>query len=391
MSQDPVTITTRTSWFSRLGSAFGGVLTGLALIVAAIALLAWNEGRSVQSIRASNEGVRAVQSVAADRLDPANEGRLIHLTAAAEASSQPRDPDLGLTADGLVLARKVEYYQWVETSRSETRTKLGGGEETVTTYSYDRQWTSVPQDSSSFQQASTHQNPTPSLKAGDFRADRARMGAFTLDESVLAQVPAERALTPTAEQAAAAAAALSRPVQVHDGGLYVGASPAAPAVGDMRVTYVVAPQGMTLSVIGAQTSGTLKPWPTRAGSSLLMVRSGPASPEQMFAQAKAANQTLTWILRGVGVVAMIAAFGMVLAPLGVLADVVPLFGTIVRMGTGLVAGAAGLAVSAVVVAAAWIAYRPLVGVALLAVVAAAVAFLVWRSRRSRPSAVAVGA
>ena len=390
MSQDPITITTRTSWFSRLGSAFGGVLTGFALIIAAIALLAWNEGRSVQSIRASNEGARAVQSVAADRVDPANEGRLVHVSAPAAGLDPVRDPELGLAVDGLVLARRVEYYHWVETRRAETRTRLGGGEETVTTYSYDRQWVAAPQDSSGFQQAAGHQNPTPPIKAGAFRAERARLGAFTVDESVLGQIPAERPVTLTVEQAAAASAALARPARMEDGALYVGADPAAPAIGDMRVSWSFAPQNTTLSVVGAQTSGVLKPWTGRAGAPLLLVRSGPASPEQMFAGAKAANQTLTWILRGVGVVAMIAAFGMVLGPLGVLADVVPLFGAIVRMGAGLVAGAAGLSVSAVVVALAWIAYRPLVGVALLAVVGAAAGWLIWRGRRARLQAAAVG-
>ncbi len=381
MSQDPITVTTRTSWLSRLGSALGGVLTGLALIVAAIALLAWNEGRSVQSIRASGEGARAVQSVAADRVDPANEGRLVHVSAPVVAADPVRDPDLGIAADGLVLARRVEVYQWVETSRTETRTRMGGGEETVTTYSYDRQWSAAPQDSSQFHQVAGHENPTPPVKAGTFRVEQARLGAFTVDESVLGQVSADRPLTPTAEQAAAASTALSRPTRVHDGALYVGADPAAPAVGDLRVTWLSAPQNTTLSVVAAQTAGALKPWPTRAGSPLLLVRTGPASPEQMFAQAEAANQTLTWILRAVGLVAMIAAFGMVLGPLGVLADVVPLFGTIVRTGTGLVAGAAGLLVSVVVVALSWIAYRPLVGVALLVFGAAAAGLVLFARRR----------
>ena len=148
----------------------------------------------------------------------------------------------------------------------------------------------------------------------------------------------------------------------------------------MKVTYLVAPQNQVLSVIGAQTNGVLRPYPTRAGAPLLMVTAGTASADEMFAQARSANQVLTWILRVVGVVVMIAAFGMVLAPLGVLADVVPLFGKVVRMGTGLVAAALGLCISAVVIAASWIVFRPLVGLGLLAMAGAAIGFLVWRAR-----------
>jgi hypothetical protein len=114
-----------------------------------------------------------------------------------------------------------------------------------------------------------------------------------------------------------------------------------------------------------------------------MVRNGPASAEQMFAQARAANQTLSWALRAVGLLVLIVAFGMVLGPLGVLADVVPLFGSIVRMGTGFIAGATGLIVGFVVIAAAWIAYRPLVALGLLAIPAAAVAVIFWRRAQAK--------
>lgn len=380
MSNDPLSVTTRTSWISRLGSAFGGVLTGLALILASIALLGWNEGRSVQSIRANKEGAGAVLAVSAERLLPSNEGRLIHVSAPTVAADQRQDTALGVSADGLILTRRIEYYQWVESSKSETRTRLGGGEETVTTYSYDRQWTATPENSSRFQQPAGHQNPAPPIKNADFRAERANLGPFILDRAVLDQVVADRPLTLTPEQAATAGSALSRPTRVVEGAFYVGANPAAPEAGDMRVTYLIAPQNSPLSVIGAQTANTVQPYPTKAGAPILMVRTGTVSADQMFAQAKAANQTMSWALRVLGLVVMIAAFGMVLAPLGVLADIVPLFGSIVRMGTGLVAGAAGLIVSLAVIASAWIVYRPLIGVAVLAVAAAGAGVLLWRGR-----------
>lgn len=380
MSNDTVSVTSQRGWFARLGSAFGGVLTGLALILASIILLGWNEGRSVQSIRSNNEGARIVTPVAATALQASNEGRLVHLTAPAVADGHRIDTDLGIQAEALGLQRKVQYFQWIETSRSETRTKLGGGEETVTTYAYDKAWTDSPQDSSSFHQPAGHQNPAATLADASFLADQARLGAFRLDRDGLQQVSAQTPVNLTEDEARAAAAQLGQAVSLAENGLYIGANPAAPQVGDMKVTYLVAPQNQVLSVIGAQTNGVLRPYPTRAGAPLLMVTAGTASADEMFAQARSANQVLTWILRVVGVVVMIAAFGMVLAPLGVLADVVPLFGKVVRMGTGLVAAALGLCISAVVIAASWIVFRPLVGLGLLAMAGAAIGFLVWRAR-----------
>ena len=144
---DPITTITSQSWFSRLGSAFGGILVGLALIVAGIGLLAWNEGRSVQAIRANNEGAASVISVQ-PAPDPAHEGRLVHFTGPAVALAALRDEALGVSMEAIALRREVEFHHWVEDSRSETRNKLGGGQETVTTYSYETRWTSTPQDSS---------------------------------------------------------------------------------------------------------------------------------------------------------------------------------------------------------------------------------------------------
>ena len=385
MSQDPVTVTTNTSWFSRLGGAIKGVLVGFALILGSIILLSWNEGRSIQSIRTNNEGAKVVLPVAADRVDPANEGKLIHLSAPAVAEGQRVDDQLGVTADGLLLARSVEYFQWVEKSQSETRTKLGGGQETVTTYSYATEWTNTPQDSSSFNQQQGHQNPAATLKGAEFAAPSTSVGAFKASQDVVSRLSADAPYVPSAEQVQAMGTALGKTATVQDKLVYVGANPATPQVGDMRVTYRVVPQNTVLSIVAAQTQGNLTAFPAKTGSSILMVRTGTASAAEMFQSAKQANQTMTWILRGVGVALMIAAIGMVLAPLGVLGDVVPFIGSIVRMGTGLIAGLLGVAISLVVIAVSWIAFRPLVGIGLLVVAALAVAGILWlRKRKAAP-------
>lgn len=52
---DPITITTHTSWFSRLGSAFRGVATGIVIILTALGFLFWNEGRTVDGIRKNKD------------------------------------------------------------------------------------------------------------------------------------------------------------------------------------------------------------------------------------------------------------------------------------------------------------------------------------------------
>ena len=381
MSNENVTVTTSTSWFSRLGGALKGVMFGLVLILGSIILLSWNENRSITSIRTNNEGAKAVASVDANRVDPANEGKLIHISAPASAEGQRADGKLGIATDGLLLKRTVEYFQWVETSQSETRTKLGGGQETVTTYSYATQWTNAPVDSSSFKEAGGHQNPAATLEDETFAAPQVSIGAYKGAADVVSQLSASTPLTPSAEQAQAASSALGKTATVQENVLYVGTNPASPQVGDMKITYHYVPQNTVLSVVGAQTQGNLTAFTAKTGSGILMVRTGTASADEMFQAAKAANKAMTWGLRALGVVLMIVGFNMILAPLGVLGDVVPFIGSLIRMGTGLIAGALGIALSLVVIAIAWIVFRPVLGISILVVAGAVVAGIFWLRRR----------
>jgi hypothetical protein len=77
---------------------------------------------------------------------------------------------------------------------------------------------------------------------------------------------------------------------------------------------------------------------------------------------------------------------MVLKPLSVLADVLPILGNIVEIGNGLVAGVIALVCSLVTIAIAWIFYRPVLAIVLLLVAGAAI-FLLWKKRQAKKSAV----
>jgi len=94
---------------------------------------------------------------------------------------------------------------------------------------------------------------------------------------------------------------------------------------------------------------------------------------------------LTWILRAVGTLVMILGFALFLAPLSTMASVIPLLGGIVRGAVGLIALAIALPLSILVIAFAWLAYRPILGIGLI-VWALAVGYGLWRWRKSRAPA-----
>ena len=130
MSQDPLVVTTHASWLQRLGGALAGMAVGVILVLGGLTLLFGNEGRAVRAAQTLDEGGRLATSASPDRIDPAQEGRPIHVVGMAQAAGPLSDESTGLRISGLRLVRKVELYQWVETVRTETRTRLGGGEET---------------------------------------------------------------------------------------------------------------------------------------------------------------------------------------------------------------------------------------------------------------------
>ena len=68
---------------------------------------------------------------------------------------------------------------------------------------------------------------------------------------------------------------------------------------------------------------------------------------------------------------MFLGFSLILGPLGVLGDVIPVLGDVIRAGAAFVGILFTAAIAPLVIAIGWLWYRPLVGIAILVVGAAA--------------------
>ena len=86
------------------------------------------------------------------------EGKFVHVTGEAATDEVLEDTDFGVSAIAIRLTRKTEMYQWRENQSSQTRKTLGGGTETVTTYSYEKDWSDRAIDSGRFHDPG-HDNP----------------------------------------------------------------------------------------------------------------------------------------------------------------------------------------------------------------------------------------
>ncbi len=369
------------SWISRIGESIKGVLFGLLLVAGSTVLLFWNEGRAVQTARSLDEGAGVVVGIDATRVDPASEGKLVHVSGELKAGARLSDPEFGVSAEGLRLVRTVEMYQWKEESKSETRKTLGGSEETVTTYSYHHVWSDTRNDSSRFRRPEGHANPQMRYQRFNAVARDASLGAFRPGAAVLQQLPASEQVRVDAALANAVAKKIQGGAHAVDGRLYLGADPASPRIGDLRLSFAVAPPG-PVSIVGRQAGNDFSDYQTKAGDKLLMVRTGTRSAAEMFKAAVDENRILTWVLRLAGAVIMFVGFSLILRPLVVVADVVPLIGDILGAGAGLVSLVLTAILAPVVVAVAWLWYRPVVSiVALVLGFALAYGFKMLASRR----------
>ena len=418
------TETTQTSWGSRLGSAFKGILTGIVLVVVGTVLLYWNEGRTVKTGGAINEARSlAVKVDDISRADPALAGRVIYATGRADTRDVITDPIFGASATAINISRRVEYYQWQEHSRQEKRKKLGGGEETVTTYTYTQEWVGGPIDSGAFRDPDYQGRNKVLARYEDetLYAPNVTFGAYTLPDFLKRSIggavplnivldeerkkaifeglaeesaPAGNAVLPAAGSSdpASADAALmggvsgvvpqNRYVHAQGNVLYLGEKPASPQIGDVRVTFSQTPPA-DVSIIAQVVGNTFEEFTASNGYTFSRLNMGTVGMERMFAGAESDNAIMAWILRVVGTIVVIAGLGTILHPLSVIADVIPILGSIVGAGTGFVAFLLGLAWSLLVIAVAWIRFRPVLAVSLLGGAVVLMGLLFVKGRKGR--------
>ena len=376
---------TKTSYGSRLSNSLGGILGGLIMFIAATILLWWNEGRSVKTakmLKAAETECVDVASIAS--LDPALDGQLVHATAVAKTDEVLTDPDYGLSVNAIRLVRDVEYYQWVEHSTSETKDKIGGGQETTTTYTYSKEWVSGPIDSGSFKdpeyQGKNYVRTT--IPDRTVTAQKVDFGAYVLPPALVGAIPAGTSVN------VPASVANGVDVFVDGSTVYYGEQPQTPAIGDVRVSFTQA-DGGTASILAQVTGNTFESYKHKNGKSLMVLKMGEHSQESMFESEKAANKAILWIVRILGIILAIVALRMTFSILVTILKVLPFLANIASLGVNLVTGIVGFIWSLLVIMIAWVAYRPLLAVALALVIAALVYFLISKSKKAPAAAPAV--
>jgi hypothetical protein len=430
------TETTTTGYGTRVGNSFKAIGSGILMFIIGTVLLWWNEGRAVKTEKMLDEAGRAyVEMENPNKKDASLEGELVCGTAMATTEDSLTDAQFGLGAKAIAIMRTVEYYQWVEHEQRKREDKLGGKEVTTTTYTYSKEWVRRPVESAEFKDPAYQKKNMVLNTFEDVEqyAENVSFGAYQLSENLIHRISSREAmdlalsedmltqfdkLTQAAyERFYGVKNAVQEPVQkpvqqpvvpdsikallsdsakavidsiqaindsiqrvtdsimakaenkkdleyVHQAGnvLYFGRVPGSPEVGDVRVTFEkIVPAKVTVMAVA------------KNGKRFQTLVMGKKSGDEIIDAEKEANNIILWALRIFGILLVIGGLKGIFGFIETILKVVPFIAGIFGWGVGVVCTVIGIAWSLIVIALAWLFYRPLLGISLLVLSG----FLVW--------------
>ena len=389
--------TTTTGYGDRLGGAFKGIATGFIMFVIGTIVLFWNEGNYIKTKKSIDEAQGVAISVSdVSSVDPSLNGKLIHASAFADTQDVLTDGLFGISERAIAISRKVEYYQNKEHSSTQTKDKIGGGQEKITTYTYEAGWASDPIKSSEFKDPAYQSSNfiLTNVEKKEMLAQNVTFGGYKLPKfiisSISGDIPADVKLTDQElkqwegiiSKSMADRGIRRESKVVHTAGnvVYFGNSTSNPSIGDVRVTLTkVMPAD--ISIIAKVVGNTFEQFIASNQKTFSSVAMGTVSAESMFASAHSSNSMITWILRLIGVILVVFGLKTMFGILPAIFKVLPFMGNIVGMGVGLICGVVGVAWSLVIISIAWLFYRPLVAIPMLVLAGAGIWYLKQKGKQ----------
>ncbi|MEX1039164.1 MAG: TMEM43 family protein [Pirellulaceae bacterium] len=363
-------------FLGRIGNSFIGALIGLVVLPVSVLLLGWNEYRTVQRSHGIAEAKSVVVSipdaneVAADLND-----KLVHLTGLATTEEILRDPQFAVEEVGIHLARRVEMYQWVEDKRT-----TGTGNNRKTEYDYELKWESGRVDSSRFEEPSAHLNPDLGIPETSVTADDVHIGRYQLsdplkhemDDYIPVFIVEDQVLEDLPEDQ-------WDQLVVRNNELFWSATapnPDQPELGDLRIRFEVV-RPAEVSLVAKLQGDKFSEYRTSNNEPFERLYLGAFSAEQVMEKLTQENTLMAWLLRIMGTGMSVVGFWMILGPIRSITSFIPVLAQLTGGLVFVVSLLMGTIISLTVIAVAWIAVRPLLGIGLLVIVFGAV-FLVVR-------------
>jgi hypothetical protein len=399
-------VKTTKNYGNRLLDSLKGTGKGFIIFFIGTILLFANEGNYVKNAKTIGGAEKALVRVGdVSGLNSAYDGRLVYAYGFADTQDVLTDARFGVSERAIALVRAVEYYQYEEKKSTVSKDKLGGSEETTTTYTYEKRWVSAPINSAGFADPDYRKSNyvlDNEIKSDVVYASNVTFGAYKLPAFIIRAVrgsaPVElninnNNLQQWNSQVVKRMSELgiktdSNAALVHIQGniVYIGKSPLSQQIGDVRITLGKVPP-TDISIIAKVVGSTFEQYiAPGTGRTFTGVAMGTVSADTMFESAKQTNKVVTWLLRFLGIILVVGGLKMVFKILPTLFKVLPFLAKIVGAGIGLVCWVGGGAWSLVIISLAWLFYRPLIGIPLLLVSVAGIWFLTKKAKEKKAAA-----
>ena len=148
--------------------------------------------------------------------------------------------------------------------------------------------------------------------------------------------------------------------------------PGSPEVGDVRVTFEkVVPAKCTIMAV--VDGDTFKAYKAKNGKRFQTLVMGKKTGDEIIEGEKEANNMILWALRILGIMIIIGGLKGIFGFLETILKVVPFIAGIFGWGVGIVCTVIGIVWSLIVIALAWLFYRPVLAISLLVIAG----FLIW--------------
>lgn len=368
---DSVTEVTERGLFSRLGSSIGTALMGVVFFFGSFYVLYQNEGTVNEATLAKDAVV-----VSAEKPDAAQVGKFVAATGPLLSQAQLGDSYLE-AGNYLLLKREAEMFAWKESKDTKTEKNVGGSEKKTTTYTYEKEWTTSPTNSSGFKRAEGHYNPAMTVKSETIRAEEASVGALALQMKEVS-LPSAKTLS--------LAALETQGGHVSGEHLYLAAArPESPEIGDVRLSYSALAPGGEYTVLG--TMASLNSIAPAKVEDRTLYRVFQGTKEDALKTLQTEYTLWLWGFRLLGFLLCWGGLRMMMSPLNTLLDILPFLGSMGRGLTGFVTFPIALVLSGITIVVAWITHS-LIAMIAIGVVALVVGIKFLGAKK--PAALAAG-
>lgn len=345
----------------KIKNSFSGVFLGIIFIIIGTVLLWWNEGNNVNNIKTTDELSRTVIDVSSDKIDASNEGKLIATNGDLKVVDESViDKEFNVKVKTAKLVRLVEIYQWEEIEHTDDKGN--------TTYTYEKVWNKEIINSSGFDEAG-HSNPTVKpYEKKIFTANTVKVGAFELSGAQIDGLETESTVEIEDD------AKLPKGYKISANFITNSANLNNPKIGDVRISFMYNDYE-DVSVLAVQRDNSFGDFQSKVEKSVNRVEEGKLTGAQMVSNLESENNMLKWMLRGGGLILLVVGYIALLNPIATLTSFIPILGSLVGGVLSLIGFLVGLVHSLIVISLAWIRFRPLVGIGLLAIAIVLIFFI----------------